>query len=302
MNRYARILRFFLRSRILGQGTPLIASLKLTYRCNLSCMACPFHHLAGGPGTHMSFETAVQSLDALADRGCPVVVFEGGEPLLWSDGEHMFRDIAGYARQRFACTAATTNGTLPLDVPTDVLWVSLDGTRETHNLLRSSSYDVVMGNIRSSHHKRLYVHTTLNRMNWQEFPEIVRMVSGIPSVAGITVQLFYPYNRGEEELALSREQRHESLGIVLGLKRQGYSIMNSSWGIRAMMDNAWTCRENLLVNVNPDGTFSQGCYVKDRGEVVCSQCGFTPVAEASGAFGLRPGPVLAGMRIFLARH
>ncbi len=299
MRRVASLAAFFVKSRILGRAIPLIASVKLTYRCNLACSACPFHHLAGRPGTHMDWVTATGSLDTLSEMGCPIVVFEGGEPLLWWDGQHTFADLARYARERFVCTAATTNGTRSLDVPTDALWVSLDGTRETHNSLRSGSYDVVMSNIRSSRHRRLYVHTTLNRKNFQELPEIVRVVSGMPTVSGITVQLFYPYHRGEEDLALSRQQRHEALATVFGLKRQGFPILNSSWGIRAMMDNTWTCRQDLLVNVNPDGSVFQGCYVKDRSEVVCSQCGFTPVAEASGAFSLRPGAIAAGLRIFL---
>ena len=56
-----------------------------------------------------------------------------------------------------------------------------------------------------------------------------------------------------------------------------------------MIDNTWTCRERLLANINPDGGMQAGCYVRDRGEVACSQCGFTPVAEASGAYALLPG-------------
>ncbi len=69
-----------------------------------------------------------------------------------------------------------------------------------------------------------------------------------------------------------------------------------------MIDNSWSCREKLLANVNPDGRVVLGCYVKDRGEVVCSQCGFTPVAEASGAYSLIPGPLMAGLRIFLSHY
>jgi ethanolamine utilization microcompartment shell protein EutS len=68
-----------------------------------------------------------------------------------------------------------------------------------------------------------------------------------------------------------------------------------------MIDNSWQCRERLLANVIPDGRVTLGCYVKDRGEIVCSQCGFTPVAEASGAYSLLPGPLMAGLRIFLMR-
>ncbi len=301
MNRFKRILRFFIKSRLLGHDVPLLASFKLTYRCNLACMACPFHLLSGQPGSHMGWDTACRALDTLSEMGCPIVVFEGGEPLLWSDGDRTFSDLAHYARGRFSCTAATTNGTLSLDVPTDILWVSVDGTHEAHNELRNGSYERVMDNLKTTRHQRLYIHFTLNRLNFSQCPDIIRAVTSIPAVRGVTVQLFYPYGAGEEPLALSNEERRTALESVMSLKKAGYPVMNSFWGLRSMVDNSWNCREKLLANVSPDGVIFQGCYVKGRGEVVCSQCGFTPVAEASGAYDLKPGPLMAGMRIFFMR-
>jgi Fe-coproporphyrin III synthase len=301
MGKYASILRFFFRTRMLGHDCPLIASFKLTYRCNLACLACPFHLLSGGAGTHMDWDTACSTLDTLSEMGCPIVVFEGGEPLLWSDGNHTFNDLVNYAREQFPCVAATTNGTLDLDCTTDILWVSVDGLRDTHNHLRSNSYDRVIENVKAANHPKLFIHITLNSINFRECADIVRAVSSISTVKGITIQLFYPYGQGEEPLALTGEERKFVLGNVLSLKKKGYPILNSAWGLKTMIDNSWTCRERLLANVSPDGRMALGCYVKDRGEVVCSQCGFTPVAEASGAYSLLPGPLMAGIRIFLMR-
>jgi len=248
----------------------------------------------------MDMDTACDCLDRLADMGCPIVVFEGGEPLLWSDNYFRFSDLVLSARKKFACVAATTNGTLPLDVPTDIIWVSVDGTRDIHNHLRNGSYDLVMENMKTAKHKRIYVHITLNRLNRKDLPDMVRTVSAIPTVKGITVQLFYPYGQGEEPLALEQEDRSQTLRSVLELKNSGFPILNSAWSLNAMADNSWKCRENLLANVNPDGSISKGCYVKNRGVVECGQCGFTPVAEASGAYSLVPESILAGMRIFLS--
>jgi MoaA/NifB/PqqE/SkfB family radical SAM enzyme len=248
----------------------------------------------------MDKNTAESCLDKLADRGCPIVVFEGGEPLLWKEKESSFSDLARYARKRFACVAVTTNGTYPLDVPADIIWVSIDGTREIHNQLRSWSFDQVMDNLNHTDHKKVFAHLTLNSLNHKDTPELIRMLTDIPAIKGITVQLFYPYNQGEEPLALTRQERIDALREILVLKSSGYPVMNSSWGLKAMMENAWTCRADLLANVNPDGTFSTGCYVKSRGRIDCSQCGFTPVAEASGASLLIPGSIMAGFRIFLS--
>jgi MoaA/NifB/PqqE/SkfB family radical SAM enzyme len=299
MGKYVSLLRFFDMTRMLGHECPLIASFKLTYRCNLSCRACPFHLLSVRSDTHMDWDTACRSLDTLSEMGCPIVVFEGGEPLDWSDGNHTFYDLVNYAREKFFSVAATTNGTLNLDCTTDILWVSVDGLRDTHNHLRNNSYDLVIENVKAAKHPKLFIHITLNSLNYKECADIVRAVSSIPTVKGITLQLFYPYGQGEELLALTGEERKLTLNEVLTLKKEGYPILNSSWGLNAMIDNSWACREKLLANVSPDGRIVLGCYVKDRGEVVCSQCGFTPVAEASGAYSLLPGPLMAGVKIFL---
>ena len=297
MNRAVKVLGSFLKSRLTGGGTPLIASFKVTYRCNLSCMACPFHLL--GDQNQMDWDTAVKSLDLLASMGCPVVVFEGGEPLLWADGARGFKDLAVYAKRLFPCVAVTTNGTMNLDVPTDICWVSVDGSRETHNRLRSGSYDTLMENLGRTTHPKVFVHTTFNSLNYQECTDIAQAAFAIPAVRGMTVQLFYPYGKGEEPLALSRLERRVVLEKVMALKKLGYPILNSYWGLMSMIDNSWECRDKLLANVNPDGSIHLGCYVKGRTDVVCSECGFTPVAEASGAYALKPGAILAGMRIFL---
>ena len=55
-----------------------------------------------------------------------------------------------------------------------------------------------------------------------------------------------------------------------------------------------------LGRLSPDGAITQGCYAKSRGTVLCSHCGFTPVAEAVGALELRPGSLLAGWRTFIS--
>jgi MoaA/NifB/PqqE/SkfB family radical SAM enzyme len=187
-----------------GQRKPLLASYKLTYHCNLACTQCPFTQYSG---PNPSFELVCQRLDALYRRGNRLVVFEGGEPLLWRDGKHGLKDVVTYARQRFACVALTTNGTLPLDIDSDVLWVSIDGFAETHNRLRQAPiFEQVIDHIKESRHPRLYAHITANAENSTEIPELVRFLSGL--VKGITIQFYYPYGT-EDRLFLSNPQRSE---------------------------------------------------------------------------------------------
>ncbi len=296
------LLDFFVRRKIFGQRIPLIASFKLTYHCNLSCSACPFHRRSGEKRSSITWEGATKALDELKRLGARIVVFEGGEPFLWRDGGRGLRELVEYAKERFLRVAVTTNGTFPLDVPADVLWVSLDGTEGVHDRLRNGSFGRAWANLeaagRSPNGTRILVHFTMNRLNWRELGGLTEMLKGNPAVKGLTLQLFYPYGQGEYSLALSDEERRMALELALRLKRS-YPILNSARCLRAMIQNGWPCHEDLLINVDPDGLITQGCYVKGRSTVDCRRCGFTPVAEASAALDLHPGSLLAGWRAYL---
>lgn len=290
---------FFLQRKILGRKIPLLASFKVTYRCNLTCRACPFHLRSDEEKTHMSWYTAIGALDSLHRLGTRMVVFEGGEPLLWRDGSHRLHDLVIYARKHFLRVAVTTNGTLPLDIPAHTLWVSLDGLKETHDELRSNSFDRICFNIKETKHPRVFIHCTLNRRNWRDVDSLAKWVKEMPTLQGMTVQFFYPYNQGEDDLSLSSEDRRAAIKKLLELKKSGLPILNSASRLRAMIDNRWRCHDDILINVDPDGAITKGCYVKNRGSINCDACGFTPVAEASGALDLIPGSLYAGWRLFL---
>jgi MoaA/NifB/PqqE/SkfB family radical SAM enzyme len=290
---------FFLQRKILGRKIPLLASFKVTYHCNLTCRACPFHLRSGDEDAHMSWNTAIGSLESLRRLGTRMVVFEGGEPLLWRDGSHRLHDLVLYAKKHFLRVAVTTNGTLPLAIPAHAMWVSLDGLKETHDELRGDSFDLICSNIKKTDHPRVFIHCTLNRRNWRDVEFLAKWVQQMPALKGMTVQFFYPYNQGEDDLALSMEDRRAVVHKLLELKKSGLPILNSASRLKAMIDNRWRCHDDILINVDPDGTITKGCYVKNRGEINCDACGFTPVAEASGALDLIPGSLYSGWQSFL---
>jgi len=231
------------------------------------------------------------------------VVFEGGEPFCWGDGHRGLNELVEYARARFLRVAVTTNGTLGLDTPADLIWVSLDGTKEVHDRLRSGSFERVWSNLeaasRSRSGPRILVHFTMNSLNWRELGPLAEKIKGLPAVRGMTLQLFYPYGQGESPLALSTGERRMALENAIRLKKT-YPILNSTRCLEGMIRNDWPCHDDMLINVDPDGRITQGCYVKGRGDIDCRCCGFTPVAEASAALDLHAGSLLAGWRAYLA--
>jgi len=247
----------------------------------------------------MTWETVIESLASLHHRGTQIVVFEGGEPFLWQDGGHDLRELIAYAKRFFLRVAVTTNGTFPMDCDADAVWVSLDGLKDTHDRLRSGSFDRIMENLYTTAHPRIMVHFTMHRENWQELLPLAELLKNILAVKGITVQLFYPYDQGEASLALSPSERRLALENAIRLKKS-HPVINSASVLKSMINNSWSCHDDLLINVDPDGTITQGCYVKSRGKIRCRECGFTPVAEASAAINLTPASLLAGWKAYLA--
>ncbi len=128
------------------------ATLTLTENCNLSCIYCYEHNKSR---RKMGFQTAKRIVDHEFDTfaGYDGIEFDlfGGEPFLEFD---LLKEITEYICQRkgdIPCTVFTsTNGTLIHGEVQEwlkkhrgcfVCGLSLDGTREMHNLNRSGSYD-----------------------------------------------------------------------------------------------------------------------------------------------------------------
>jgi Fe-coproporphyrin III synthase len=291
LERNLYVLKNYVFSR---QKRPFLASYKLTYRCNLHCQQCPFYTIQE---EDPSYDAVIETLERLYERGNRAVIFEGGEPMLWLDGERTIHDVVAAAKRRFFVVGMTSNGTLPLDVPVDVQWVSLDGLEKTHNELRGGGdcFAKIIENIERSSHPSLFAHITINRMNSPEIPELIHYLSGL--VKGITIQLYYPYDK-KYDLYLDNPQREAVLDEIIQLKRAGLPLLNSVSALEALKINSWHCVDWLIDNANPDGSLSQGCYLKGRGLVECDKCGFSPHTEASLAYQGDLRAIRAGLDIF----
>jgi len=278
---------------VLQSNKPLLASFKLTYRCNLTCQQCPFYCMQA---EDLRFDQVMDILDRLYQRGNRLLVLEGGEPMLWKDGKLSIHDIVAAARKKFFSVGMTTNGTLPLDVAADTLWVSMDGLEATHNALRGASiFGRIMDNIQHSNHPRLFAHVTINATNAGEIPDLIRFLND--KVRGITIQFYYPYQQ-KDDLFLDFDQREQLLEKIIFLKQKGYPILNSYAALNALKRNTWRCDDRLIDNANPDGSITQGCYLKNRADIDCTKCGFSPHTEISLACQMNLQSIMAGLKIF----
>ncbi len=272
-----------------------MAGLKITHLCNLKCRHCPFWKKEKAS---FSFLQAKNSLKALYDLGVRLVIIEGGEPFLWKDNSYDIRDVVAEAKKLFFSVGITTNGTLSLEANSDIIWVSIDGLKKTHDLLRGESFDRIMANIKRSTHPKIYAHTTINRMNQGEIPEMVKFLS--PKVKGLTFQFHYPYSGEADDLVLTFEERKIVLDELIKLKKDGFPIANSYACLQALKDNKWRCHSWMIASVEPDGKLTQGCYIKGRGEVSCKKCGFSAHTEISLAYSGVIESIKAGKKILLS--
>jgi radical SAM protein with 4Fe4S-binding SPASM domain len=114
----------------------------VTNRCNLRCVHC----YAGATGSasegELSTDEGKRLIDDLADTGCPVILFSGGEPYLRED----IFELGSYAANRGLRPVVSTNGTLISrkiaiktgDAGFQYVGISLDGLAEHHNRFRGS--------------------------------------------------------------------------------------------------------------------------------------------------------------------
>jgi MoaA/NifB/PqqE/SkfB family radical SAM enzyme len=282
---------------LVGKRKPLLGGVKLTHTCNLSCIHCPFHKRKT---SSLSFAQVQSSLATLYDWGVRIVIIEGGEPFVWRDGEHDVRDVVAEAKKRFFSVGVTTNGTWPIEVDADNVWVSIDGLQQTHDRIRGKTFEKIMANIESSSHPRIFAHITINSLNWQEIPNLVEYLSH--RVKGVTIQFHYPYQEVGQELFLPFDRRREVLDDLIRMKRQGFPIADSFACLEALKDNRWQCRPWMIASVDPNGELTHGCYLKNRGEISCDKCGFSAHTEISLAYAGVLESLLVGNRVFAVRN
>jgi Fe-coproporphyrin III synthase len=277
---------------------PLISSFKLTNRCTLKCLHCPFWR--SDKILELKYGEVVEILQKLYRDGVKIVIFEGGEPLIWEDREAKkdIHDVIKMAKELFYYTGVTTNGTIKLDnVESDIIFVSIDGLQKTHDAIRGKSFDRIIDNIEANKNtKKIIANICISNNNWKEIPELVKFLSTI--TYGITIQFFYPYSNVVNQL-IGQNEKEQLLNELIKLKKEGYNLLDSAACMGKMIGNTWKCYDFLVSSIEPDGTTYYGCYLKNKVDnVSCKDCGFAVHCEISLAYSLNFDALNSARKIF----
>ena len=271
---YLTGLKYACKNAVSGMEYPFIGGIVLTDRCNLHCKHC---FVSGRNIPDLTFQEVIKGLTSLYGMGMKNLYIEGGEPFLWRDGEKTLHDVINLARGiGFKYVALYTNGTFPIEIKTDTVFVSLDGMKEVHDLIRGKSYERILFNIRQSSHKKILINYTVTKKNLDVIEEFLEEMRQIKNIKGTFFYLYTP-SKGVDELYLTRDEKKGIIGKILYLKSRGYNIVNSKSGLLSVYNDTWKRPTNLNYIFAENRMFT---CCRDFGNAeICKDCGYLGFAE-----------------------
>jgi len=277
---------------------PLLAGMKITTRCNMQCLHCPFWRK--DMKVDMKWDVYKKTIKKIYDEGVRIFIIEGGEPMLWQDkkSKKNITDAIEYAKKYFFYTAISTNGSISFDkINPDIIFVSIESSGENYFKIRGDYLTHVIKNIKAAAEKKIIINITISKLNKDDVIDTIKEFNNI--VYGFTLQFFYPYE-GLEDFKLTLDERKKILSNIIILKKQGFKILDSYNALTRMANNSWLCNDYLVANIETDGRINYGCYLKDRAEnISCKDCGFFAHCELYLAYQLKLGALLTAKKIFM---
>jgi len=162
----------------------------MTNRCNLRCVHCYISAEDRRYSAELSTAQARAFIEDVAEMGCPVLLFSGGEPLLRED----IFELGEYAARLGVRPVVSTNGTLITREVAERLaaagfqyvGISIDGAEATHDRFRQAA-GAFRRSVEGIKHclaagVKAGVRLTVNRYNVADLAQVLTMVEaeGIP--------------------------------------------------------------------------------------------------------------------------
>lgn len=205
---------------------PRYVTWELTLGCNMNCRHCLVS--AGKPRENeLSTEEALRLCSDLAEAGCEVVTFTGGEPLLRKDWPKLAKALSDHEIK----VKMLSNGELfsrdvakqAADVGMKDICFSLDGLEENHAYIRQATgnWEKVLENCRICREREFAVHaiTTVNKKNLSELRNIHRIMAE-NGVQDWKIQMALPIGNMQDyrDLLLESKDITELIPLIADLR------------------------------------------------------------------------------------
>ena len=276
-----RLTAFGMSTIMFRRKTPIVGTVILCDRCNLSCAHCAVNNIKGSLASLSQVRDDMQTLWA---RGVRILFFCGGETALWSDGAFSLHNLVREAKAYgFYYVNVVTNGTICTDFPdADLVLLSLDGVGAAHDRIRGTGvYERVLANLARNTRDNVVAYVALNPSNLDEIRPLGDLTLQHPKLRCISFNLHTPYP-GTEHLELSPEQRIKAANSIRSLIRKDYPVFNLEIGLERWLDGKWRrpCAQCVVVE---EGRWSVcGRCVEVPG--LCERCGYLFAVEFSLLF------------------
>ena len=266
---------FGVKTILFGAKKPILGTVIVTDRCNLSCRHCSVNNITALIHPYGQIKDEMQ---ALYHMGVRILFFCGGETFLWRDGEKDLRYLVAEAkRMGFLIVNVVTNGTYPLDLPeADLILLSLDGDRERHNAIRGDTYDAILENIQNAASGNICLYMAINQINKGAIRDVCLTAREEPNVRAVSFNFHTPYP-DTEALALSREEKARCCAEIVRMMEEGAPVFNLKSAFPYLIDNRFPtpCRQCVVME---NGVLSTcGRCIRIPG--LCERCGYFFVAE-----------------------
>ncbi len=277
---YLKLSLYGIKSIITKNKKPILGTIILTDACNLNCKHCAVNNI--NKIIHPYAEIKAEMIK-MHREGIRILFFCGGETMLWQDKNIGIRELLNEARKiGFYIVNIVTNGTISLEIPeADIIFLSLDGLKETHNLIRGETYDKIMDNISNAEGSNICVYMAVNKINHEQIYEMGKMVLETKNLRSISFNFHTPYE-GTKDLSLTQEEKVKAVSNIKRLINEGYPVFNLYSALDNYLKNKWDrpCYQ-CIVSENGRRYICGRC---SEIEGLCDECGYLFAVEFSLLF------------------
>ena len=295
LSSFAYFAGFGIKTVLFGGKNPILGTVILTDKCNLSCRHCSVNNITS---VIHPYQQIMDEMQVLYRMGVRILFFCGGETFLWRDSGKNLRDLVAEARRMgFLIVNVVTNGTFPLDLPeADLILLSLDGDRERHNAIRGDTYDIIMENIRNAASDNICLYMAINQINKGAVRDVCLMARDTKNIRAVSFNFHTPYP-DTRELALSREEKAACCQVIREMMRENAPVFNLKSAFPYLINNSFPtpCRQCVVVENGKVSTCGRCIEV----EGLCRQCGYFFVAEYTLLFRGNIKIILEMLRTYL---
>ncbi len=295
LSSFAYFAGFGIKTVLFGGKNPILGTVILTDKCNLSCRHCSVNNITA---VIHPYQQIMDEMQMLYRMGVRILFFCGGETFLWRDSGKNLRDLVAEARRMgFLIVNVVTNGTFPLDLPeADLILLSLDGDRERHNAIRGDTYDIIMENIRNAASDNICLYMAINQINKGAVRDVCLMARDTKNIRAVSFNFHTPYP-DTRELALSREEKAACCQVIREMMRENAPVFNLKSAFPYLINNSFPtpCRQCVVVENGKVSTCGRCIEV----EGLCRQCGYFFVAEYTLLFRGNIKIILEMLRTYL---